>query len=520
ISETLAENLLDFERWSMFALLSPKVLSTIRQACVFGSFADEVFYTTWNNEVMFGLNCSCSGSDGRNAIVPRRLDILFGKKITDLGYGAGPHVLVYGDLYSWGNNVHGQLGHGSLIPKVIKVSCGTYHSLALTSEGEVFAWGNNNFGQVGCGTSSSKLLPRRVANDLQNKMVTSIAAGRHCSMALTDNGQVYGWGYNGDGQLGTRNTGNILKPYLLVFAPNICIVQVVFGYAHTLALTDEGSIYVWGQNQYGELGTGTVDHQFSPVRKDLRIWMIEVAACPYSHTSAAMSQIGQVYMWGSCRGHAILAPTETHFRSTDDVFVYFSNPPVMWRMLSVVPEGSLNQTVAESLKSAFDREETADLRVQVEEKFIHVHKAVLKIRCEHFRVMFSTPWKEGSTDVIEIDHYSYRVYRAFLEYLYTDVVALPSEDALELLDLATSYCEDGLKKLCQQIICKGITVDNAFMLLSAAVRYNAEELEEPCFRFCVSHLTDVTQTEAFRQMDGMILKNFMEKAGRSSGFKH
>uniref|UniRef100_A0A8C5P980 BTB domain-containing protein n=1 Tax=Leptobrachium leishanense TaxID=445787 RepID=A0A8C5P980_9ANUR len=483
--------LLDFERWSMFALLSPKVLSTIRQACVFGSFADEVFYTTWNNEVMFGLNCSCSGSDGRNAIVPRRLDILFGKKITDLGYGAGPHVLVCcddGDLYSWGNNVHGQLGHGSLIPKVIKVSCGTYHSLALTSEGEVtlfsqvlpaypydttlistnsihryyivFAWGNNNFGQVGCGTSSSKLLPRRVANDLQNKMVTSI---------------------------------------------------VVFGYAHTLALTDEGSIYVWGQNQYGELGTGTVDHQFSPVR---------VAACPYSHTSAAMSQIGQVYMWGSCRGHAILAPTETHFRSTDDVFVYFSNPPVMWRMLSVVPEGSLNQTVAESLKSAFDREETADLRVQVEEKFIHVHKAVLKIRCEHFRVMFSTPWKEGSTDVIEIDHYSYRVYRAFLEYLYTDVVALPSEDALELLDLATSYCEDGLKKLCQQIICKGITVDNAFMLLSAAVRYNAEELEEPCFRFCVSHLTDVTQTEAFRQMDGMILKNFMEKAGRSSGFKH
>lgn len=106
--------------------------------------------------------------------------------------------------------------------------------------------------------------------------------------------------------------------------------------------------------------------------------------------------------------------------------------------------------------------------------------------------------------MIEIDQFSYPVYRSFLQFLYTDTVDLPPEDAIGqhtrgsqndsslriqisfiyalclcvfaagLLDLATSYCENRLKRLCQQIIKRGITVENAFTLLSAAIRYDAE----------------------------------------------
>lgn len=121
-------------------------------------------------------------------------------------------------------------------------------------------------------------------------------------------------------------------------------------------------------------------------------------------------------------------------------------------------------------------------------------------RCEHFRSMFQSHWNEDMKEVIDIDQFSYPVYRSFLEFLYTDHVELPPEDAIGqnhshpppsflpapcrsvlpsvfrsgLLDLATSYCENRLKRLCQHIIKRGIAVENAFSLLAAAVRYDAE----------------------------------------------
>ncbi|XP_039182327.1 RCC1 and BTB domain-containing protein 1 isoform X4 [Crotalus tigris] len=246
--------------------------------------------------------------------------------------------------------------------------------------------------------------------------------------------------------------------------------------------------------------------------------VVEIAACHSTHTSAAKTQSGLVYMWGQCRGQSVVLPHVTHFSCTDDVFACFSTPAVMWRLLSVEHEEFL--TVTESLKREFDSPETSDLKFRVDGKFIYVHKAVLKIRCEHFRTMFQSYWNEDEKEVIDVDQFSYPVYRAFLEYLYTDNVDLPPEDAIGLLDLATSYCENRLKKLCQHLIKRGITVENAFSLLSAAVRYDAEDLEEFCFKFCINHLTEVTQTAAFWQMDGSLLKEFIAKASKYGAFKN
>ncbi|XP_063173848.1 RCC1 and BTB domain-containing protein 1 isoform X2 [Candoia aspera] len=295
--------------------------------------------------------------------------------------------------------------------------------------------------------------------------------------------------------------------------------KIVCGYAHTLALTDEGSLYAWGANTYGQLGTGNKSNHLSPVQIMMeKERVIEIAACHSTHTSAAKTQSGLVYMWGQCRGQSVVLPHVTHFSCTDDVFACFSTPAVMWRLLSVEHEDFL--TVTESLKREFDSPETSDLKFRVDGKFIYVHKAVLKIRCEHFRTMFQSYWNEDEKEVIDIDQFSYPVYRAFLEYLYTDNVDLPPEDAIGLLDLATSYCENRLKKLCQHLIKRGITVENAFSLLSAAVRYDAEDLEEFCFKFCVNHLTEVTQTAAFWQMDGSLLKEFIAKASKYGAFKN
>ena len=93
----------------------------------------------------------------------------------------------------------------------------------------------------------------------------------------------------------------------------------------------------------------------------------------------------------------------------------------------------------------------------VEGKTIHAHRAVLKIRSERFRRMFAedSPWVESTADVVVIKEFSYCVYKAFLNYLYTDTVDLTPEDAIGLLDLAEAYCEDVLRLLCGRIIRQG-----------------------------------------------------------------
>ncbi|XP_059183715.1 RCC1 and BTB domain-containing protein 1 isoform X2 [Centropristis striata] len=531
--------MVDVSKWPLFSLLSPEELATVQQACVFGTTANEAIYITHSNEVfVFGSNSSsCLGTgDSLSTIVPKKLDFLRGKKVVSLSYGSGPHVLLAtedGQVFAWGHNGYSQLGNGTtnqgLAPllvtanpqnkKVKEVACGSHHSMALTVDGEVFAWGYNNCGQIGSGSTANQPYPRKVTGLLQGKTAVGITCGQTSSMALIDYGEVYGWGYNGNGQLGIGNNGNQLTPCRVASLQGLCMQQVVSGYSHCLALTDEGLLYAWGANTYGQLGTGNKSNHLSPVQIMAdKERIVEVAACHSTHTSAAKTQSGKVYMWGQCRGQPIVMPHLTHFTSTDDVFACFATPSVMWRLMSMEHDDFL--TVAEALRKEFDSPETSDLKFSVDGKYIHVHKAVLKIRCEHFRSMFRSQWTEDQQEVIEIGQFSYHVYRSFLQFLYTDTVDLQPEDAIGLLDLATSYCENRLKRLCQQIIKRGITVENAFTLLSAAIQYDAEDLEVFCFRFCVNHLTEVTQTRAFWQVDGVMLKDFISRASRCGAFKN
>ncbi|XP_041638287.1 RCC1 and BTB domain-containing protein 1-like [Cheilinus undulatus] len=452
---SFAGAMVDVSKWPLFSLLSHEELSTIRQACVFGIYANEAIYVTHANEVfVFGFNSSsCLGTgDSLSTIVPKKLDFLRGKKVISLSYGSGPHVLL------------------------------------ATEDGQLFAWGHNGYSQLGNGSTNQGLSPVLVTSNLQSKKVKEVSCGSHHSMARTHDGEVFAWGYNNCGQVVQVLFDNTANQVLFdkeseVQAPaEDRVFQVVCGYGHCLAQTDEGLLYAWGANTYGQLGTGNKSNQLSPVQVlSDKERVVEVAACHSTHTSAARTQSGQVYMWGQCRGQSIVTPHLTHF---------MNRSPIKQR------------------------------RRRRTWKCIHVHKAVLKIRCEHFRSMFRSQWTEDQQDVIEIGQFSYPVYRSFLQFLYTDTVDLPPEDAIGLLDLATSYCENRLKRLCQQIIKRGITVENAFTLLSAAIRYDAEDLEVFCFRFCVNHLTQVTQTGAFWQVDGAMLKEFISRASRCGAFKN
>ncbi|XP_050739123.1 RCC1 and BTB domain-containing protein 1-like isoform X1 [Eriocheir sinensis] len=530
---------MELEKWPIFSLLKPEFVEKMKLACVFGNMGNEAIIVTKDDDVYaLGFNgAGCLGVGDQNSTMePRKIEPLCQKKVKGIAYGSGPHVLAYtesGELYSWGHNGYCQLGNGStnqgLTPylvtthlhnkRVTGIAAGSHHSLALTEEGEVLAWGQNNYGQVGSGTTTNQPTPRRVIASIGGRQVVDIACGQTSSMAVMDNGEVYGWGLNSSGQLGLGNNVNQHNPSRVTALQGVVITKIVCGYSHTLALSDEGSLWAWGANSYGQLGTGNKANQCAPVRVAQELGrIVDIASSHCCHLSAAMTQNSKIYFWGHCKGQSVVAPMETGFSSLHEVFALWASPSVTFEPLNVT--AFTRSSLAQAMSLALDDEETADVVFVVDDRRIRVHRAVLKIRCQYFRNMFQEHWKENNLEEVEVKDYSFVVFRAFLQYIYTDTVIVSPEDAIGLLDLANAYCEEALKRHCERIIRHGITTENAAMLYAVAIKYEATELEEFCFRFALNHMTEVAQTEAFMALDELTVKNFIQRAAQHGAFKY
>jgi len=130
------------------------------------------------------------------------------------GYSTSLAVTADGGVWSWGGGLYGRLGHGDrqnqLLPKkieafggqrVVAVSTGGKHSLALTANGAVWSWGLGSFGQLGHGDQQNQLLPKKV-EALAGQRVVAVSAGQHQSIALTADSVVFTWGRGEQGCLG------------------------------------------------------------------------------------------------------------------------------------------------------------------------------------------------------------------------------------------------------------------------------------------------------------------------------
>jgi RCC1 and BTB domain-containing protein len=128
--------------------------------------------------------------------------------------------------------------------KIIK--CGANHTLVLTSNGEVYAWGKNSDGEIGNGCYKDQLTPIKL-NDFNDEKVVMISCGGWHSMALTESGRVFSWGYNSIGQLRQGNTINSNIPELIEMK-EIKIIKISCGLRHSLLLSNNGNIYTFGDN--------------------------------------------------------------------------------------------------------------------------------------------------------------------------------------------------------------------------------------------------------------------------------
>ena len=181
-----------------------------------------------------------------------------------------------GTVWTWGNNVDGQLGDGTITPRntpvqslesggsaflgVIAVAAGQRHTVAIDKDGKLWAWGNNSGGQLGDGTSGSannRSTPVKVLESGGSAFtgVIAIAAGNAYTVALKADGTVWTWGNNDNGQLGNGTSiGWALSPWQTSLDS---VIAVAAGGAHTMALKNDGTLWAWGSNSYGQLGDGT-----------------------------------------------------------------------------------------------------------------------------------------------------------------------------------------------------------------------------------------------------------------------
>ena len=128
----------------------------------------------------------------------------------------------------------------------IQVSLGYKFSVALKQDGTVWSWGQNNDGELGLGNTTEYDEPQQIT-DITEK-ITDVKTGYYHSIALTEKGEVYTWGYNGNGQLGNGTREDSLVPVKVTGLKNVTKVNA-YKYM-TIALTQNGEVYAWGSG-YG-----------------------------------------------------------------------------------------------------------------------------------------------------------------------------------------------------------------------------------------------------------------------------
>jgi len=128
------------------------------------------------------------------------------------------------------------------------IAVGATHVLALCSQGNVYAWGSNQYGQLGHQRNRYDSQPALL--EMPEK-ITALAAGIHFSLALTESGNVYAWGWNGFGQLGVNDTLPRSTPTKV---PGLAQVQAIAaGEMHAVAI-GQRALHGWGSNEAGQLG--------------------------------------------------------------------------------------------------------------------------------------------------------------------------------------------------------------------------------------------------------------------------
>ncbi|XP_033095328.1 ultraviolet-B receptor UVR8-like, partial [Anneissia japonica] len=228
-----------------------------------------------------------------------------------LASGQSHSAAVVGEqLYSWGLDENGRLGLGNTQPntsaspqcihslpyRVVAVSCGKHHTVALTDHG-VFSWGSSQFGQLGHGNHLTCTRPMLVSA-LQGELCVSITCGQYHSLALSADNRVYSWGWGVHGQLGSGSIEDRLTPMAISALDDYGVTIIAAGYCHSGVVDRDGRVWLFGNGSFGQLGRA-VSKATSPIELiSLSRERVKLLASGRFHM-VAITKTGKVCTWGS-----------------------------------------------------------------------------------------------------------------------------------------------------------------------------------------------------------------------------
>jgi alpha-tubulin suppressor-like RCC1 family protein len=232
-------------------------------------------------------------------------------------------TLLSRNIWTWGCNGYGVLGDGTSIDRCspvttsgggtnwCRVSGGTQFVGAIKTDGTLWAWGRNSSGRLGDGSTTNRSSP--VTTSGGGTTWCQVSAGANHATAIKTDGTLWTWGSNGQGALGTNNTTSRSSPGTTIDgATTWC--QVSAGNSVTSGIKIDGTLWTWGCNSSGRLGDGTTIDRSSPVTTagGGTDW------CQVStkqETVAAVKTDGTLWTWG-CNNTGQLGDGSTISRSS------------------------------------------------------------------------------------------------------------------------------------------------------------------------------------------------------------
>lgn len=246
------------------------------------------------------------GEIGDNSIIQRNAPTQSGTSTwSEIAAGSSFTCGIKSDktLWCWGNNGDYQLGNGTTSNELLAFNTSTQsfkslvsghdHTCAIKTNGTLWCWGLNDEGEVGNNDSGTPVETPLQIGSATNW--TSLTAEEKHTCATTSDGNGYCWGYNDDAQLGTGD----METYLVPTEINATgWTQLSAGSEHSCGIKENGQLYCWGNNRNGQLGNGETIYETSPIQEVTKSITWTSVTASSSHTCAKKSD-GSLWCWGN-----------------------------------------------------------------------------------------------------------------------------------------------------------------------------------------------------------------------------
>nr|DAD22591.1 TPA_asm: hypothetical protein HUJ06_024054 [Nelumbo nucifera] len=262
-----------------------------------------------------------------DVLLPRPLESNIVLDVHHIACGVRHAALVtrQGEVFTWGEESGGRLGHGIgkdvVQPHLVEslavsyvdfVACGEFHTCAVTLAGELYTWGDgtHNAGLLGHGTDVSHWIPKRVSGPLEGLQVASLTCGPWHTALITSTGQLFTFGDGTFGVLGHGNRESVAYPREVDSLAGLRTIAVACGVWHTAAVVEvivtqssasisSGKLFTWGDGDKNRLGHGDKESRLKPTCVPSLIeYNFHKVACGHSLT-VGLTTSGHVFTMGS-----------------------------------------------------------------------------------------------------------------------------------------------------------------------------------------------------------------------------